>query len=92
MKSCPRCGFQRFGDRLSTEQEAARIRTWAMDNRVHLTQGELLRVRDAADYAGRTGRTVRRWIDGDLESVNLRGRRFVAVDTLAQFIVENYDH
>lgn len=89
MRSCPKCGWQLFGLRLSTEREAESIRAWAADRAIVLTRGNLLKPQDAAGYTGRSLRTVRRWIDEDLESANVRGRRFIPVEALAAFIVQH---
>jgi excisionase family DNA binding protein len=56
----------------------------------HVTGGDahLLTVAEVAEWMGRSERTVWRWVrSGALESVNVRGRRYVRATALADLVI-----
>lgn len=79
---CEKCGqpLPEKSDAVST------ISAWCRDNGVPVILGDRLRLDDAARLLGWSRATLYRALnDSDLRSVTLRGRRYVTLDSLAQF-------
>lgn len=83
MKHCPTCTCCE-SDPLA--DELLRIRAWCREVGVVPVMGSCLRQNDAARYLGRATKTLQNW-GGCLPSRKLRGRVYVSIEDLAQFIV-----
>jgi len=81
---CESCGQVIHAD--AVEQEVERVKQWCREVGVVPVLGNCLRQNDCARYLGRATKTLQNWGDG-FPSRRLRGRTYVSISDLAQFIV-----